>query len=45
MLGHWFVRADMSALAIGHMRRGFGLGSNGDTPSQLRSILEAGYIF
>jgi len=45
MLGHWFARADLSALAISHLKRGAGLGSIGDTPSQIRSLLEVGYIF
>jgi hypothetical protein len=42
---HWFVRADLSALAITHVARGDGLGSNGTSSSQVRSLLEAGYIF
>jgi len=43
--GRWFVRLDLSALAILNVRHGDGLGRDGDSPSQLRSFLEAGYVF
>lgn len=43
--GHWFVRADMSALAIMHAVRGDALGAECNSVSQLRGVLEAGYIF
>jgi len=43
--GHWFGRADMSALAIIHMTGGDGVGKGGENASQFRVLLEAGYIF
>jgi hypothetical protein len=43
--GHWFARADLSALAITHAAHGAGLGANGTNTSQVRSLLEAGFIF
>jgi hypothetical protein len=43
--GRWFIRADLSAVAIGHAARGDGLGRDGNARSQLRGLLEAGYLF
>jgi hypothetical protein len=43
--GHWFVRGDVSGVTIGHGARGDAFGSRGNTQSQLRCLLEAGYIF
>lgn len=43
--GHWFLRADMSALALSHVAHGDGFGGNGRGMSQLRGLLEAGYTF
>jgi hypothetical protein len=43
--GRWFLRTDLSALAVSHVTRGYALGANGNTTSQIRSILEAGYTF
>jgi hypothetical protein len=43
--GHWFARADMSTLALTHITRGDALGSDGNSASQMRGLLEAGYVF
>ncbi len=43
--GHWFVRGDMSAVDIFHPTQGDALGSHGDGRTQVRVLLEAGYVF
>lgn len=45
MHGHWFVRGDMSAVEIFHPGTGDAFGSAGDGRTQVRGLLEAGYVF
>ncbi len=45
MRDHWFIRADLAAVALTHATAGDAFGRSGDATTQLRGLLEAGYIF
>lgn len=45
MHDHWFVRADLAAVALTHAAHGDAFGRDGNATTQLRGLLEAGYIF
>jgi hypothetical protein len=44
-IGRWFARADAAAVAVGHLSPGDGFGRNGRASTQIRGLLEVGYIF
>jgi hypothetical protein len=44
-IGRWFARGDAAVVAVGHLAPGDGFGRNGDATTQLRGLLEIGYIF
>jgi hypothetical protein len=44
-IGRWFARADAAAVAVGHLTPGDGFGRTGRAGTQLRGLLEVGFIF
>jgi hypothetical protein len=44
-IGRWFARADAAAVTIGHVAPGDGFGRTGNASTQLRGLLEIGFIF